>query len=238
VRVIETGDRLEVIRSIGRRLQAEGALGALVIGSVARGTATDSSDFDVLVVEREGSGRAAFERTLYGDVLAEIVSKDEHGWRAHLRSLRPRWVYAFRDGGEVLFDDDGCVARLQVLSETVYREFVTPDEVKQELATLLWHGRAKVERAASSTDPAESAYWAALLLPTLIDALLGLANRPTVPGSRRLEVLDSIALSEDDASLLTVTMLGAPHDRVRAARQLADSLLARLGDPDLKRVDW
>jgi predicted nucleotidyltransferase len=218
-------------------LQAEGALGALVIGSAARGTATESSDVDVLVVDSQGSGRERFERTLYGDVLVEVVARDEPGWRQHLRSVRPRWVYAFLDRGDVLFDD-GSVARLCALSAEVYRTFVTPDEVKRELATLLWHGRAKVERAALSNDPMQAAYWAALFLPTLIDALLALGNRPTVPGSRRLEVLESISLCERDRSRLASAMLGAPHDRVRAARELADSLLSRLGDPDLERTDW
>jgi predicted nucleotidyltransferase len=230
----DASERSDVTRILASRLRVEGALGALVIGSAARGTATEVSDLDVLVVDSRGSGRPGFERTLYGGVLVEVAAKDEPEWRQHLSGARPRWVYAFLDGGDVLFDD-GSVARLRALSDEVYRTFVTPDEVKQE--TLLWHGRAKVERAALSSDPIEAAYSAALLLLTLIDALLALGNRPTVPGSRRLEVLESISLSEGDQSRLTITMLGAPHDRVRAARELADSLLSRLGDPDLERTD-
>jgi hypothetical protein len=236
-RVTNGGAGSDVIAGVAQGLQAEGARGALLIGSTARRTATAASDCDILVVRSEDSARPDFERSLHGDVLVEIVAKDEPGWCEHLRGLRPRWVYSFLDGGEVLFDD-GSVARLLALSEEVFRTFVTPDEVRQELATLLWHGRAKVERAALSSDPVQAAYWAALLLPTLIDALLGLANRPTVPGSRRLDVLDTISLSEGDRAALTMTMMGLPYERVRAARELAESLLLRLGDPDLERTDW
>ena len=55
--------------------------------------------------------------------------------------------------------------------------------------------------------------------------------------ARRLEVLASIDLDDEDASLLAVTMTGEPFDRIRAARRLGESLLNRLGDPDLERVD-
>jgi hypothetical protein len=92
--------------------------------------------------------------------------------------------------------------------------------------------------AVLSDDPKQAAYWAALLCPLLIDALRALSNRLMVPGSRRLEVLTSIDLNDEDASLLTITMTGEPFDRIHAARRLVESLLERLGDPDLERVEW
>jgi predicted nucleotidyltransferase len=229
--------RSALIRSVAGALQAEGARGVLVTGSSARETATSDSDLDLLVVDRDGSARPSLDRTLHGDVLVEVVAKDEQGWRDHLRSQRPRWVYSFMDGGEILFDD-GSIARLQAFGEAIYRQFATPDEVKQEHATLLWHARTKIARAASSHDSIQAAYWAALQLPTLIDALLGLANRPTAPGSRRLDVLESISLSERDELLLTHAMTGLPQARIRASQELADSLLLRLPPPDLERIDW
>ena len=127
-----------------------------------------------------------FERSLHRTVLVETVAKTESQWLEHLRGLRPRWVYSFLDDGEILFDD-GVIAYLRSVAEAVSRDFNTPLEVRQELATLLWHGRAKAARAAASDDPVVAAYWAALLLPDLIDALLALGNRPTSPGSRRLD---------------------------------------------------
>jgi hypothetical protein len=72
---------------------------------------------------------------LHRPVLVEIVAKTDRRWRDHLRGERPRWVYAFLDGGRALFDD-GSIDRLQQLSRTVYDNFVTPAEVKQELATV------------------------------------------------------------------------------------------------------
>ena len=227
----------DVIAVVSDQLRHEGARGALIIGSRARHTATEVSDLDLLVVDRDESERERFERTLYSGVLVETAARDEQHWYEHLHGPRPRWVYAFMDAGDVLFDD-GALARLQSLSRGVYEDFVTPTEVRQELASLLWHGRAKTARAAASQDPRQAAYWTALLVPTLLDALLALGNRPTVPGSRRLEVLETISLDPRDETLLTIAMTGEPLGALDAARELADSLLDRVGDPDLERVDW
>ena len=76
----------------------------MIIGSVARGTALEASDLDVVVVAADDDA-ASFRRELYGHRLVETVSKSLAGWRTHLTNQRPRWVWALTDGGEVLFDD-------------------------------------------------------------------------------------------------------------------------------------
>ena len=217
-------------------LRADGARGAAVIGSVARRIAGPESDLDVLAVTADGVP-ASFTRTLHVDLLVEVVAKTEAKWIEHLQSERPRWVYAFRDLGDVFFDD-GSVARLRELSDAVYRDFRTPVEVRRELATMLWHGREKLARAAASPDPRQAAYWSAMVVPTLIDALLALANRPTAPGSLRLDVLGTVALDNRDAALVDAALQGDPMLRLAATRELAASLAERLGEPDLERVDW
>ncbi len=68
---------------------------------------------------------------------------------------------ALTDGGEVLFDD-GALHSLIEEAAALLTRFVTSDEVKAELATNLWHSRAKLERAVSSGDPHIAAYVAGL----------------------------------------------------------------------------
>lgn len=172
-----------------------------------------------------------------GTRLVEIVSKTDDAWLAHLQSARPRWAYALLDAGPILFDD-GSVASLKARSEDVLARYVTPAEVKTELATMLWHSRAKLQRAALSKEPRSESYWAAMLVPTVLDALFALHDRPTVPGSVRVEVLNSLPLNQGDEQLLEVALAGAPFERLDALRSLASSLLERLGPPDLERLEW
>lgn len=118
---------------------------------------------------------------MLGTLLVEIVSKTYDGWLAHLESARPRWLYALLDTGPVLFDD-GSVASLRAKGEEVLAGYETPAEVKAELATILWHSQGKLERAARSKEPRSASYWAAIVLPDVLDALFALHGRPTVPG--------------------------------------------------------
>jgi hypothetical protein len=89
-------------------------------------------------------------------------------------------VWALNDGGDVLFDD-GALHGLIEEARTLLNRFVTPDEVKAELATNLWHSRAKLERAVSSKDPQIAAYVAGLAVPDLLDCLFALHNRRAYP---------------------------------------------------------
>lgn len=226
-----------VIAELAIQLRAEGARAAVVIGSVAQGVATDHSDVDLLVIAQAESTRPPFERTVLGTRLVEIVSKTNEAWLAHLESARPRWLYALLDPGPVLFDD-GSVVSLRARSEEVFVRYETPAEVKIELATILWHSQAKLERAALSEDPRSASYWAGIVLPGVLDALFALHGRPTVPGSRRMAVLSSLTLHQSDEQLLQVAFHGAPRERLDALRSLASSLLERLGPPDLERLEW
>lgn len=221
---------------VHQRLRAGGARGAMVFGSLARGVALGSSDLDVLVVVGDDDA-PSFRRELYGHRLVETVSKPLPEWHTHLTDQRPRWVWALTDGGEVLFDD-GAVRHLIEEATALLRVFVTSDEVRAELATNLWHARAKLQRAESSGDPQIAAYAAGQAVPDALDALLALHNRPCVPGSRRMDVLATVDLDDGDRLLVGELLVGDPFVRVSAAIALNSSLSARLGPPDLERTVW
>jgi hypothetical protein len=208
----------------------------MVIGSIARGTANDASDVDVLVVKNDGCD-SSFRRKVDGGVLVEIVSMPAGAWRTHLASARPRWIWALTDGGAILFDD-GELGVLVAEAAQVLRTFRTPADVRAEVATNLWHARAKLERALLSDDAATMAYVAGLCLPDVLDGLLAIHNRPTVPGARRLEILQKVELEAPDAQALDAVWHGAPRARLEAVRSLADTVAARLGSPQLERLRW
>ena len=229
--------RVGLARRLAPRLHDPGAVGAMVIGSAARNVATDDSDLDLLAVPGPDAHQPPFPRLVEQETLVEVVAKTEAQWVQHLESARPRWIYALLDGGDVLVDD-ATVRRLQSLAAEVFARFVTPADVRSEIAALLWHGRVKTARAASSGDDPAAAFSAALLLPDLMDGLLALHNRPSVPGASRLEVLAGVHLGRRDSELIQQAMVAAPTTRLRAARELAASLERRLGPPDLERVAW
>lgn len=218
------------------RLVTDKARGAMVVGSYARGVARAASDLDLLVVAAD-DGPSSFRRQLCGHRLVETISKSLPTWQAHLAHQRPRWVWAFTDGGEVLFDD-GAVHGLIQEATARLDSFVTSDEVKAELATNLWHAQAKLERAVFSEDPQTAACAAAHAVPDVLDALLALHDRPCVPGSRRMDVISTLSLDKDDRGLLDQLLLADPVSRAGAAVALNRSLRARLGPPDLERTVW
>lgn len=226
-----------IVTSLAVRLRDEGSRAAVLIGSVGRGTATEHSDVDVLVVACDGSPRPPFERTMYGTRLVEIVARTYEVWLAHLDSARPRWLYAFLDAGPIMFDD-GSFASLRAKTDDVFIVYETPVEARAEMATILWHSQAKLERAELSKQPRSAAYWAAVVLPGLLDALLALHNRPTAPGSHRLAAVSSLDLDPSDERLLDLAFTAGPDDRLAATRSLTSSLLERLGPPDLERLKW
>ncbi len=98
--------------------------------------------------------------------------------------------------------------------------------------------RAKLERALVSDDTATMAYVAGLCLPDVLDGLLAIHDRPTVPGSRRLEILQKVELDSVNAQALDTVWHGAPRARLEAVRSLADTVAAQLGPPQLERLRW
>ncbi len=170
-------------------------------------------------------------------VLVEVVAKTRSAWLDHIASLRPRYVYSFVDRGEVFFDD-GTLIELKRIAQERLHIFVTPPEVLVELATILWHSSTKPQRAALSENPWTQAYWAAAVLPELVDAILALHNKPCVPGSRRMEVLETVPLTAEEDRVLGLACEGSANDRLAAVRALPSSLATRLGAPDLERTSW
>lgn len=233
--VVEHDEVAATVASVVAGIAPFGFHSVVLIGSWGRGTATSRPDIDVLAISPTSNG-ATFDRRLHGGRLVEIISKPMQLWLDHLASDRPRWVYALVEGHRVL-SDDGSFAHLVDAAERRFAEFITPQVVKCELSSLLWHSQSKLE-AAKVMDSRTQAFWAALVLPTLFDALLALHDRPAAPGSLRALAVANVALDPRDREMLGVACDGSPAERLCAVAELAESLRPRLGPPDLERVEW
>src|SRR5438045_2580135 len=73
-----------VVEDVLAGLRADpGGVGALVCGSLARGTARPDSDVDVLIVLRDGEvedGAKRFSRTRHGKIEVEQSGRTSAGW--------------------------------------------------------------------------------------------------------------------------------------------------------------
>jgi Nucleotidyltransferase domain len=90
-----------------------GVLGVLLCGSLARGTAREDSDIDLLLVLADDEAKRSY-RKHYGSIVVEQNARTPADWIQQFTPSRIRdesWGYAFLDG-VILHDPHGEVARL------------------------------------------------------------------------------------------------------------------------------
>ena len=208
-------------------------LAVLLVGSAARGTEIATSDIDLLtVLSGEGSERTR-PRTLRDGYLIEIWAKTEAEWEERFRRARPRWIYSFFEAD--VLHDTGPAARLRSAAQAAYGDYETPEEVREELAMMLWHGEPKLRRALQAGGE-QAGYWASVFLPGILDGLYAVHDRPPPPGSRRLDLLRTLPISAEERRHVTVSCTGSANERLRAIAVLLEMLTHRLGPPNLKRA--
>lgn len=218
-------------RSTAERAAAElglrGDVDAVLLGgSVARGEHRSSSDVDLLVVAEYVDLPV---RVVVGGVLLERIVHSEAGWVGRLARPRTSWAYAVREA--IPLFDQGAGERLRAAADTALTSYRASDTLRSLLATNLWHGQAKVERALDA-DLMAQGFWASLLVETLIDALYTVHDVPLPAGSRRLEHLAAVPLTGTEQALLQQLLAGSALARLQAAAALAARLRAQLGPAD------
>jgi predicted nucleotidyltransferase len=107
----------------------EDVLGVILFGSWARGTNRDDSDFDLLVIQREGFLRTVEYR---GGKAFEITYTTVHGaidfWMENKDDCVGLW-----DVAKVLYDRDDTLERLRQVADDIRREGKRPlDKVALE----------------------------------------------------------------------------------------------------------
>jgi predicted nucleotidyltransferase len=201
----------------------------MLIGSLGRGDSLPASDVDLLAVVA-ANGR--MQRFIENDVLVEVIARTEEEWLERFSRPRPTWIYAFLEG-RLLYDETGVAARLVDEAGRLYSAYRTPSSVLLDLASTLWHGKAKLLRAEMAGGE-HAGFWASVIVgQTMIDALFAVYNRPQPPGSRRFDLLDTLNLPPSERNLVRVACTGTAEERLAAVRDLLDLVEQRLPDPDL-----
>ena len=208
-------------------------LTVMISGSVARDVHTPASDVDLTVVVCDGA-ETATSRALRDGILVEVAAFTEEGWLARFDRPKTSWLWHLLDS--VVVYDTGPGERLRVAAEATRVQYRTAPELLGRLAVELWHHQGKLDRAARSTDQMEEALSAALSTPTLLDALYAVHDVPLPPGSRRLELLHRVSLSEKERRLVERLLTTDPASRLEAARTLSAHVRTRLGEPDLEQL--
>lgn len=208
-------------------------LGVLLVGSVAREEQNDRSDVDLLTVVSGDGPERRTPRVLRDGYLVEVWAKTEDEWEQRFRSARPMWIYAFLEAD--VLHDCGPAAGLRSAAQSAYEDYETPEQVRQELATMLWHGQPKLRRAQRAGGE-HAGYWASLLLPEILDGLYAIHDRPRPAGSRRLDLLHTVPLSAEERRQVKLSCTGSAKERLSATAALYQMLTKRLGPPDLERA--
>lgn len=205
-------------------------LAVMIAGSVARREHVESSDVDLLVVTSEDADLTGGERHLVNGLLVEWIARTEQEWLSRFDRPKTSWLYAFLDARTLT--DSGAAARLQAAAQSMLHEYRPNPELNRVLATWLWHGQAKLDRARVSSDPRVRGYCASLFVETVIDGLYAVHNVPLPAGARLLSYLYLVPLTEDERELLDVVLIGDVKSRFESICTLVDHLRAALGEPD------
>ena len=208
----------QVLKRECRRAERSGALGLLLCGSVARGTASAASDLDLVLLwpephpfESEICVGTQVER--HGETLERAAARLE-GYDATL--------YGWAEG-RILLDPDGRLAALQDCARALLTRYRTPQPLKRSLHRWLSSTLAKLD---ASSDPGYQGFLVATTTWKLMEALCAVGDRP-VPASTRLwELLPS--LSEQPEGWQADLFAGDSSARVASFRDVAAWVLPRL----------
>lgn len=205
-------------------------LAVLLSGSVARREHRPTSDVDLILVAAE-EPPCPLMRVMRGELLVEVIEHSESEWRSRFDRPKASWLYSFIEG-DLLFDR-GAGLVLRADAEDVLKSYRTPDALRAAIAASLWHGQAKLDRAADGATPEELGYWASVFVPSVIDGLFAVRDVPLPAGSRRLHYLDLLHLTAWEDTVLKRALTGTPVERLTATADLVAYLRRRLGAPDL-----
>ncbi len=214
-------------RAAEELVQRDDVRAVLLTGSVARGEHRAVSDVDLLVVGPEAT--AVPVRAVTSGVLVERIAHSVKGWEARFDRPKTSWLYAFLDA--LVLHDDGAGARLQELAHSVRTTYRTAPELSSQIATMLWHGQAKLQRAASG-DELVQGFWGSIMVEYLLNGLYAVHDVPLPAGSRLVAHLGQVPLSDEEFGLVRGLLAGTTAERLSAASVLTAGLLERLGPAD------
>ena len=164
-------------------------LGALVFGSVAEGTTTEASDFDVRVVVDDENACKNISHPRIGGVKLDITFSslrqlEEQTDQETKSGERPPMIA----GGLIVFDKTGDLTRVLARADAVQAPAYDPAFAQFD-SFMLYHANDKVERALT-TDPESSLYSMHATIGSVLDIHYSARHRFKVSSKRLLADLD------------------------------------------------
>jgi len=203
--------------------------GALLIGSLGRGTALPGSDIDLLLLIPDGLGTTRLYRNheRHG-VLIEFHYRDVATARAQLKE-NTTWTYAYLSG-HILYDPAGSLAELIAVAHDRYMAYRSSDEAKRRAAFIVDRTREKLQAAVDAEDALRAGGVASTYASAILDGLWTAFDRPILGVSEMwVRLPDLIGVPEKTQENLESLFLGAALERARAGIALCEMIVARLG---------
>lgn len=226
----------EAVEDVLAGLRVDPAVvGALVCGSLARGTARADSDIDVLFVLADGEAEDAakrFSRTRRGPIEVEQSGRTSAGWLKQFTPSRvgdESWGYAFLDGA-ILYDPQGKVARLVAAAADVHAAYRLPAEIRRHYAWLWGHMRPKMEAVLRGGDATEIGWAAAVMASSVIQTMWAASGRPlpSLDLGTFWRHLGDLTVPSDAPSLAREMLQAPPQESLRLQLRILDAVTPSL----------
>jgi hypothetical protein len=209
-------DVLEAVLA-GHRASS-GVLGVLLSGSLARGTARQDSDIDLLLVLADGRTRR-FDRQHHGPIVVEQNTRTAADWTEQFTPSRigdESWGYAFLDG-VILYDPHGAVAQLVAAAADAQAAYRLPDPIRAHYTWSWDHVRPKLEAVLRLDDATEIGWAVAAMTEHLMKTLWAINGRslPSLDLGCFQRHLDDLAVPPEAPTLVRAMLQAPPKEGVR-----------------------
>jgi hypothetical protein len=213
-----------------------GVLGVLLSGSLARGTAREDSDIDLLLVLADG-GTRRFDRKDDGPMVVEQIARTAADWTEQFTPSRvgdESWGYAFLEG-VILHDPHGAVARLVAAAADVHAAYRLPDQIRAHYLWLWDHVRPKMQAVLRRDDATEIGWAAAVMTEHVIKTLWAVNGRPlpSLDLGCFQRNLDDLTVPPEAPTLVRAMLQSSPKECLRRQLRLLDLALPRLSKPEV-----
>lgn len=196
----------------------QGALGVLLCGSVARGTAGPRSDLDLRLYW--------LETRLFEAFVSHGVLVERHGHTLRQAALQleatSRQLFAWTEG-RILHDPTGQLLELQNRAGVLLAEYKTPPGERQGICHWL---RSTLLKLDSATDNAQRAFLVHTTTWKIAEGVCAVNNLPAPPSTLMWELLPT--LPKQPEGWLEALLLGSFQAREVAFRRTATWLLQEI----------
>ena len=207
--------QLEIFHDLVAQFKKDSSIeGVLLNGSVAVGTATESSDLDIIVIGQ----RDDFESQVIDFVLVEIHYTTFESAINKLKS-NPMEVYKYLDAK--IEYDNGRVQEIVDCAENIFNDYRVPKKVQREIVYWLQSIRPKLKSAFTKQDMLMLSYLVSINTWKVLEGIWAVNQKPIPPASslyRRYKDLELIPSPNWFDGLL----IGDPEPRSRVMMECID----------------